>query len=439
MTATPHLAPTVALRVLGRALRFRWPVIVAVLLPAVVLGVGAVEIRSSPAVAVSVVGVGPEDPELTNADTVRLALGRYSVLIGSAETLSGVASATGVPVRTLETAVEIVVSQDAGNLAVRVTLPTEEKAREVAQEVAERAVAISAEDNLADAAVLSAARVERPGLLGSKRALQAVLLLVALVVAVGAAYVLELTRGRIRTGGDAAEAAGGPLLGNLPGLTRSRFGRGEIASDDAILDSARSLRSGWAAADRSAPPGPVLVVGTEPEAGATTVAYLLARTLSDRGASAIVLDLDLDRAGLSRRVGESDALRLTDVLSGHCTLAEAVHHEGGVAVLRTEPLSDAGDLLDRRLPDVLAEAAQGWDVVLCDTTPLGAGEISEIVAPHAASAVVVVRLGSTRADAERTAARLTRLGLPIRGVVLNGATRAAAETPGLVGAGDARG
>jgi Mrp family chromosome partitioning ATPase/capsular polysaccharide biosynthesis protein len=422
----------VPLGVLRRALRFRWAVIIAVLLPAAVLGVGAVEIRTAPAVAVSVVGVGPETAELTNADTVRLALGRYAVLLTSSEALTDISTATGVDVDTLETAVEIVVSQDAGNLAVRVTMPAEEQATAVAKAVADYAVAIGETDLDANAAVLSAARAEDPGLLASKRVLQAAILLAALVLAVGAAYLLELTRGRIRTGGDAAEAVGGPLLGNLPVLTSTRFRRVRVASDDAIRSSARSLRSGWAETDRSVPPGPVLVVGTEAGAGATTVAYLLARTLTDRGAATLVLDLDLDGAGLTRRVGADGGPLLTDVLAERCSLEEATHLEGGVGVLRTEPLHGADDLVDRRLPDLLALAAKTWDVVLCDTTPLGAGEISEIVAPHATSAVVVVPLGSPRAGAERTAARLARLGIPVRGVVLNGASREAAEAAGLV-------
>lgn len=418
------------LRVLRRALRFRWPLVLAVLLPAAVVGVAAVESRETSAVAVSVVGVGPEALEMTNADTVRFALGRYAVSLTSEAVLEQVSATTGIDADALRDHVDIAVSQDAGNLAVRATMPSEDEALTVATAVADAAVALGEADTLASVSVLSAARVESPGLLGSARVLEAVIVLAALLLAVALAYALELLRPRVRSGGDAADAAGGPLLGNLPRLTGS-WPRRRVPPDDVILASARSLRSGWTATTGSVPPGPVLVVGTELGAGATTVTFLLARTLADRGESALVLDLDLDRAGLTRRMDAGGGHVLADVLAERVPVQEAVQSEGEVAVLASRPLPGSDDLVDRRLPDVLKQVADRWDVVLCDTTPLMVGESSEIVAPHTASAVVVVRVGTRRAAVERTAARLARLGVPVRGVVLNYATRDEAEAPGL--------
>lgn len=427
------------LRVLGRALRYRWPVAFAVLVPAIVLGVGSVELRDDPHVAVAVVGVGPETPETTNADAVRFALGRFAVAVTSERVLGEVATETGADVQTLEGAVDISVSQDAGSLTVEATMPSTEEALRVAQAVADATVGLSEDDASASASVLSAARVQEPGLLASPRVLELVIVLGALLLAVGVAYALELTRPRIRTGGDAAEAVGGPLIGNLPVLTGSWPRPSVVAPDDEILTSARSLRSGWMATVGAVPPGPVLVVGTEPGAGATTVTFLLAKTLTGRGESTLVLDLDLDEAGLTTRMGPPHGPVLIDVLTGRTELAQAVHREGDVAVLRATPLRDGDDLVDRRLPGLLERATGRWDVVLCDTTPLDAGESSEVVAPHTASAVVVVPLGSSRETVERTKARLARFGLPVRGVVLNRAGRDEAEAPGLFGRGGLRG
>ncbi|GAB2451802.1 hypothetical protein GCM10027062_35780 [Nocardioides hungaricus] len=426
------------LRILRRALRHRWPVVLAVLAPAVVLGVGAVENRPDSEVAVAVVGVGPETPETTNADAVRFALGRFAVAVTSEAVLGDVADTTGAEVSTLESAVDVSVSQDAGSLTVRATMPTRDEALQVAQAVADAAVGLSEDDASASASVLSAARIEAPGPLASPRVLELVIVLGALLLALAVAYALELTRPRIRTGGDAAEAVGGPLIGNLPVLTGS-WPRSVVAPDDEILASARSLRSGWTATAGAVPPGPVLVVGTEPGAGATTVTFLLAKTLAGRGETTLVLDLDLDGAGLTTRMGQPRRQGLGDVLAGRAELAAAIHHEGEVAVLPAQPLRGSDDLVDRRLPGLLRHASGRWNVVLCDTTPLDAGESSEVVAPHTASAVVVVPLGSSRATAERTAVRLARLGLPVRGVVLNRAGRDRAEAPGLTGRGGLRG
>ena len=426
------------LRLLGRALRHRWPVVLAVWVPAIVLGVGLVELRDDPHVAVAVVGVGPETPETTNADAVRFALGRYAVAVTSEQVLGEIAAETGTGVRALEDAVDIAVSPDVANLTVEATMSTSAEALQVAQAVADAAVGLSEDDASASAVVLSAARVQQPGLLASPLVLEGVIVLGALLLAVGIAYALELTRPRIRTGGDAAEAIGGPLIGNLPVLTGSWPRPSVVAPDEEILTCARSLRSGWMATVGAVPPGPVLVVGTEPGAGASTVAFLLAKTLTGRGEATLVLDLDLDEAGLTRRMGQPRKRVLIDVLTGKAELGEAIHQEGEVAVLGAAPIRGGDDLVDRRLPALLQCADDRWDVVLCDTTPLDAGESSEVVAPHTASAVVVVSLGSSRESAERTRARLERFGLPVRGVVLNRAGRDEAEAPGLTGKGGLR-
>ena len=424
MTGAPFLG------VLARALRFRWAVLLAVLVPAAAVGVLAVETRADDTTAVAVVGVAPESADVLSTDAVQLALGRYSVALTSPEVLREVASETGISVDVLDAAVDVTASQEAGNLAVRATLPSTDDALLVARAVAEQTVTLGEEDPLADATVLSGARTEAPGLLSSTRALQALLVLAALLAALVVAYALEAVRPRTRTGGDAADAAGGPVLGSLPAFT-SAWPRRAVAPDSEILASARSLRSGFLASASSVPDGPVVVVGAEAGAGASTVSFLLARTLADRGQSTLVVDLDLDHAGLSATMGTPSRFALHDALTESAPLAETVHREGGVAVLTTEPLSGVDDLVDRRLPDLLKRSADRYDVVLCDSAPLGAGELSEVVAGHAASAVVVVRAGTSTAAVARTATRLQRLGVPVRGVVLNHATRAQAEAPGL--------
>ncbi len=424
MTGAPFLG------VLARALRFRWAVLLAVLVPAAAVGVLAVETRADDTTAVAVVGVAPESADVLSTDAVQLALGRYSVALTSPEVLREVASETGISVDVLDAAVDVTASQEAGNLAVRATLPSTDDALLVARAVAEQTVTLGEEDPLADATVLSGARTEAPGLLSSTRALQALLVLAALLAALVVAYALEAVRPRTRTGGDAAVTAGGPVLGSLPAFT-SAWPRRAVAPDSEILASARSLRSGFLASASSVPDGPVVVVGAEAGAGASTVSFLLARTLADRGQSTLVVDLDLDHAGLSATMGTPSRFALHDALTESAPLAETVHREGGVAVLTTEPLSGVDDLVDRRLPDLLKRSADRYDVVLCDSAPLGAGELSEVVAGHAASAVVVVRAGTSTAAVARTATRLQRLGVPVRGVVLNHATRAQAEAPGL--------
>ena len=134
MTGAPFL------RVLGRALRFRWAVLLAVLVPAAVVGVLAVEQRTDRTTAVAVVGVAPESADVLSTDAVQLALGRYSVALTSPEVLTQVAAETGIALDVLDAAVEVSASQEAGNLSVRATLPSTDDALLVARAVAEQTV-----------------------------------------------------------------------------------------------------------------------------------------------------------------------------------------------------------------------------------------------------------------------------------------------------------
>lgn len=432
MSAPPFLA------VLQRALRFRWAVVLAVLVPAALVGVLAVETRADHSTVVTVVGVSPESADVVSTDAVQLGLGRYSVALTSPEVLREVADETGIDATTLDAAIDVTASQEAGNLTVRVSLPELEQATAVARAVTAQAVRIGEEDPLADAGILADVRSEEPGLLSSPRVLETLLVLAALLAGLAVAFALEALRPRVRTGGDAAQAAGGPVLGSLPAFTTTWPRRG-VAPDSEILASARSLRAGYLTTVGSVPPGPVLVVGCQVGDGASTAAFLLARTLSDRGGSSLVLDLDLDRAGLSMTIGAAGHHLLGDVLAERVDLDAAAHREGDVSVLTTEPMRGVDELIDRRLPEILKQAADRYDVVLGDSAPLGVGEISEVVAAHASSAVVVVRSGTPVALVARTAARLDRLGVPVRGVVLNRATRAQADAPGLQAAGPENG
>lgn len=411
---------------LRRTLRWRWPLVLAIFVPAALVVVLSVGRLAGPTTAVTVIGVAPERTENATADLVSLSLGRYAVEVTSADALDAIADQTRTDPDVLEDAVSVSVDPDAGTLTVRTDLPDERDAMFVASAVGQYVVGLGEDDDFMDASVLSQPRVESAGGLASGPVLAAVLALAALLLAVAIAYAAELLRPRVRTGGDAARAAGAPVLGSLPPFVGG-WPRRTPVDDAEVLKAARALRGGLATGTAGVVGGPLCVVGTDRGAGATTVAFLLARTAADRGESTVLLDLDLEQAGLTGRLELGEGPELGDVLAGRHLLAEAVHHEGAVAVVpvTADPLADAE--LDEHLPDVLKQASEQWSLVVVDTGPVSAGELSESVVAHTGSAVVVCRLGSPITDLTRTAERLARLGVPLRGVVLNQAGRRDAE------------
>ena len=415
------------LELILRALRWRWPIMLAVLLPVAIVGIGAVESRAEPVQAISVVGVTPERADSASSDMVQLTTSRYAVVLGSEETMNAVASATGVSAADLSSAVSITPEADTGNLQISVMLPTEDQALSVANSLAEQAIVLGNDDAFMDASVLAAAQIQAPALTASPRLLEAVLLLAAILAALALGYALEVVRPRIRTGGDAADVTGAPIIGSLPSFV-GPWPKKAVVADEVVLQAARAMRGGFAASGRDVPAGAsTCVVGAEPGSGSTTVAFLLARSMSDRGESVLLVDVDFESAGLSTRLGIPDEFGLDDVLLERAPLADAVHHEGEVAIVGTHTMRGAADVLDRRLPDVLKVAADGYETVLLDTPDLLTGDGAEVVAGEAASVVLVVRLGTIRSQVADVVHRLDRLDITIRGVVLNHASRALAE------------
>lgn len=415
------------LEILRRVLVWRWALVLAVLLPSAGLSIAAVESRPETVEAVTVVGLGPDSPENMSDTLIELAVQQYAVVLVATDTLEDVAAAASVDPATVRDGVDVNVTAGSANISISARMADAITAENVATAVANEAISLGKTDRLIDAERLSPATIVSPSLLASPRLLEAVLFLVALAAALAVGYAIEVTRPRIRTGGDAEEATGALVVGSL--RTFPKAGKVQrTPKDEDILRAARILRSGFVASGRRLPPGGVTcVIGARPDAGATTVAFLLARSASDSGAAVGLLDADLEDAGLSRNLGLPGASGLDDVLNSRASLPDAVHHEGGVSVVGTRVARDEGDLLQRRLPDVLKEAADTWELSLVDSSPLLGPESSEIVVSHCDSVLLVIPMGSLAEDAARAARRLHRLGVPIRGVVLNHASRAVAD------------
>lgn len=410
-----------------RALRWRWPWMVLVLVPVAVVGIWWVEAQPTRAEAVSVVGVTPASVEYANPDLVQLTVNRYAVLLASPTGLQGVSDDTGIDVDELEQAVSVESSLDSANLRIVVDAATEERAEEIADAVAAHARVLGADDDATDVSVLSPAVVQAPPLTASKRVLEAVLLLIALVVALGAACAVELARPRIRTGGDAEAATGAMVVAGMRRFPQPGLLRRNVVSDDEVLRAARALRTGLLASERSAPSGPICVLGSELGAGGTTISFLLARSASDAGEAVLLIDGDLEGTGLSKHLLLPQDVGLDDVLAGRADLEAAIDREGRVPVVGTRRKLGSDALTERRLGEMLKEAAGSWERVIVDAPPVGS-QGADVVGLHAASVLLVVPLGAPVHRVRRAARRLARHGIPVRGVVLNRAPRGVVES-----------
>lgn len=133
----------------------------------------------------------------------------------------------------------------------------------------------------------------------------------------------------------------------------------------------------------------IAVVGSEPGAGATTVALGLANALALQGERVLLVDEDRQGERATRLAGATPTATLADVLAGRTPLAAALgtRPASGVAVLPAGNVPAGATIDGRTLPDlrtVLVDARIGADGALSPMTG-AAHNFVIVLRPEAAS------------------------------------------------------
>ena len=281
--------------------------------------------------------------------------------------------------------------------------------------------------------------------------------LVALVLGLGLAIVLDRSDSRLRTRRDTKARFGLPVIAEIPALSLPKRRRKVVVAeepDTVNAEAYRTLRAAvmlhrrkdddaafvrprhervtrdgiWRNGRRTRPDRDVILI-TSPGMGdgKTTTVANLAAAYAESGRSVLVLSGDLWRSSVARRLGVQPSRGVSDFLAsdGATPLSSYVRKTsvpgvhvvtGGLAIRRP-----GGRLLaEQRLID---EAHRLADVVIIDTAPLLAASLTRELTTMVDAIVVVSRLGrTTAADAERCAELLEQLGAPALGVVMVGVT-----------------
>jgi len=269
--------------------------------------------------------------------------------------------------------------------------------------------------------------------------------LLGLAVALAAAFVRDSLDRRIRGSKEAHDELALPVIGRV-GLSAlgsaglATNGRRPLSPVD--LESFRMLRTNLAFFNPEAPPRLVLVTSGTPGEGKSTVAAAISTAAAAAGQRTLLVEGDLRRPTLAKRMGLRESPGLTDYLMGRASpneilqvhsvtlgghrngVATAPDHEGLSLVCITAggPVENAAELLaSQRAHDFLAKVRKVYDLVVVDSSPLlSAADPLELV-PYVDGVVLCVRVGwSTRDDVRATKAALGRLPHRPTGVVITG-------------------
>ncbi|MFG2108111.1 polysaccharide biosynthesis tyrosine autokinase [Micromonospora chersina] len=171
--------------------------------------------------------------------------------------------------------------------------------------------------------------------------------------------------------------------------------------------------------------GSLVVTGSVPSEGKSTVAANMAIALAQSGERVVLMDGDLRKPMIATLFGLPGGVGLTSVLIGDVPIEAAMHHwrrELPLYVVTSGPTPpNPSELLGtRRLADLVAGLVASGMTVIFDSPPLLPVTDAAVLARATDGALVVTRVGSTKTDELETSIEALRnVDARILGVVAN--------------------
>ncbi|HZQ51636.1 MAG TPA: polysaccharide biosynthesis tyrosine autokinase [Bryobacteraceae bacterium] len=189
-------------------------------------------------------------------------------------------------------------------------------------------------------------------------------------------------------------------------------------------ESIRTLRQSILLPDFERNLKSLLITSAAPGEGKSTSVIHLAIAHAEQGKRTLIIDADLRRPSVHKKINLEMRTGLSNVLLGEMTWKQALVNTKTWPDLDVLPAGmasrRASDLVGSMMIDILDEAAKEYDLILVDAPPvLGFAEAMQI-ASAVDGVIVIARAGQTSRKAVGTAlATLRRLQTNVIGLVLN--------------------
>jgi succinoglycan biosynthesis transport protein ExoP len=251
---------------------------------------------------------------------------------------------------------------------------------------------------------------------------------VGLILAVGAAFLLEYLDDTIKSPEDISQTLELITLGAIARIDGDTYEDKLITSKhprSVIAEAYRILRTNiqFSAIDK---PLKTIVVGSpNPIEGKSVTIANLGVVMAQAGARVVIVDSDLRRPVIHKIFNLPNTEGLTNALLQDRPLADGYLQSTEVEnlqVLTTGPLPpNPSELLSsQKMTDLIENLKEEADVVLLDSPPSLAVTDAVVLASKADGMLLVADAGTTRRDSARQAKEdLMRVGANILGVVLN--------------------
>lgn len=252
--------------------------------------------------------------------------------------------------------------------------------------------------------------------------------LVGLLLGIALAFALEYLDQTVKDPAEIERLTEAHLLGHLPRIdTSERLICDADADQTRLVEPFRAVRANLKHILGRHDFGCFVVCSAVKGEGKTTVAANLATAFGKDGYRVVVVDCDLRRPQLHALFGADKTPGLAEVLKGTHELSHVLSDSGhpGVRLISSGSPSDVpSELLGTsRFASLIGELRSQADLVILDSPPLLPVSDLLTIAPYADGALLVARaLWTPRKAVRQTVAQLRRIGVPLLGVVANGAS-----------------
>jgi succinoglycan biosynthesis transport protein ExoP len=278
-------------------------------------------------------------------------------------------------------------------------------------------------------------------------------LLLSTILAVGAAVVSDTLDNTIRDTEQVSRVIKTDVIGGLPMVKtwKSRLvlasgGPGSEESGTALIrpseenrmltsfeEAIRTLRNTILLSSFDRRIRSLMVTSATPGEGKSTVAVHLALAHAEQKHKTLLIDCDLRRPSVDRKLGLTPKIGLSEVLLNSMPWRNAVTSVPGAPdldVLITKNSSRrAADLIGKMLPQILEEAATEYELVVVDTPPaLGFPEPLQLATAVDGVALIALAGQTNRKALASVVNTLVRLRANVLGVVLNEVTKDAGDS-----------
>lgn len=262
------------------------------------------------------------------------------------------------------------------------------------------------------------------------------------------ALLLEKMDTRLRDAHEIQEILGLPSLAMIP---QSRWRAGEtdveLATGPELLkdprspfaESFRALRTSMRLSSTSRLSKVIAVTSCQPAEGKSTVSVNMAAVLAQSGKKVALVDTDMRRPSVYKKLGLEGGQGLSEVLTGYHTLDEVIRTHETLTTLDvipsgTVPPLPADLLASDQMAEVVQELRARYDYVIFDTPPVLSVTDPAIVAAQSDGMILVIRQGyCTRRMLARAAEILRDLDVKVYGYVFNGVDASLPEYYGYLG------